>query len=113
MVLTGYSNLFERTSFKNGVIQFCENNNITFIANSPVGGHYQHSQRGDNFLLKKLAKKYAASTYQIMIAWLLYKSRSIFPIPGASKTSSIKDSIQAVNVKLSKEDMQSLEANIN
>ncbi len=106
-------NLFERTSFKNGVIQFCENNNITFIAHSPVGGHYQHSQRGDNFLLKKLAKKYAASTYQIMIAWLLYKSRSIFPIPGASKTSSIKDSIQAVNVKLSKEDMQSLEANIN
>jgi aryl-alcohol dehydrogenase-like predicted oxidoreductase len=106
-------NLFERTSFKNGVIKFCEQNDMTFIAHSPVGGHFQHTQRADNILLKKLAEKYHASTYQIMIAWLLHKSPSILPIPGASKTSSIKDSLQAINVDLSKEDMQLLEANIS
>ncbi len=106
-------NLFERQSFNNGVIEFCENNNITFIAHSPVGGHYQHAQRSENILLKKLAEKYEVSAYQIMIAWLLHKSSSIFPIPGASKTISIKDSIQAVKVELNKEDMQILEATIN
>lgn len=105
-------NLFERTSFKNGVVKFCEKNNITFIAHSPVGGHFQHAQRADNSLLKKLAEKYDASTYQIMIAWLLNKSSSILTIPGASKTSSITDSLRAINVELSKEDMQLLEANI-
>ncbi len=102
-------NLFERTSFENGVVKFCEENNITFIAHSPVGGHFQHTQRADNKLLKKLAEKYAASTYQIMIAWLLNKSSSILTIPGASKTSSIMDSLQAINVEFSKEDMQLLE----
>ncbi len=102
-------NLFERTSFENGVVKFCEENNITFIAHSPVGGHFQHTQRADNKLLKKLAEKYAASAYQIMIAWLLNKSSSILTIPGASKTSSIMDSLQAVNVEFSKEDMQLLE----
>jgi len=106
-------NLFERTAFKNGVVDFCEHNNITFIAHSPVGGHYQHVQRSENILLKKLSEKYGVSAYQIMIAWLLRKSSSIFPIPGASKTGSIKDSIQAANVELTKEDMQLLEANIN
>lgn len=105
-------NLFERTSFKNGVVKFCEENDITFIAHSPVGGHFQHAQHTDNRLLKKLAEKYDASTYQIMIAWLLNKSPSILTIPGASKTSSITDSLRAINVEISKEDMQILEQNI-
>ncbi len=104
-------NLFERTSFENGVVKFCEKNNISFIAHSPVGGHFQHAQHADNKLLKKLAEKYAVSTYQIMIAWLLNKSPSILTIPGASKTGSIMDSLQAINVEFSKEDMQLLEAN--
>jgi len=104
-------NLFERTSFENGVVKFCEENNITFITHSPVGGHFQHAQHTDNSLLKKLAEKYDASTYQIMIAWLLNKSSSILTIPGASKTISITDSLQAINVEFTKEDMQLLNAN--
>jgi len=106
-------NLFERTSFENGVVKFCEKNNISFIAHSPVGGHFQHSQRPEDILLKILAEKYAVSTYQIMIAWLLHRSSSIVAIPGASKTSSVMDSLQAINVEFSKEDMQLLNANIN
>ena len=105
-------NLFEQTSFENGVVKFCEDNNITFIAHSPVGGHFKHARRADNSLLKKLAEKYNASTYQIMITWLLNKSSSILAIPGASKTSSIMDSLRAINVELSKEDMQLLEVNV-
>lgn len=105
-------NLFERQSFKNGVIEFCENNDLTFIAHSPVGGYFQHAQRADNILLKKLAEIHNASTYQIMIAWLLHKSQSILPIPGATKVSSIQDSLKANNVKLSKEDLQLLDMNI-
>jgi aryl-alcohol dehydrogenase-like predicted oxidoreductase len=105
-------NLFEQTSFKDGVVKFCEENNISFIAHSPVGGHFKHVQRADDSLLKKMAGKYAASTYQIMIAWLLSKSSSILPIPGASKTSSIMDSLRAINVELSKEDMQLLETDV-
>ena len=101
-------NLFERKSFNDGVINFCEENGITFIAHSPVGGHFQHAQRANDSLLIALANKYNVSSYQIMLAWLLHKSDSIFPIPGASKTSSIIDSLAAVDVELNKEDMQTL-----
>jgi len=106
-------NLFERTSFENGVVKFCKENNISFIAHSPVGGHFQHAQRADDILLKILAEKYDVSTYQIMIAWLLHRNSSVVAIPGASKTSSVMDSLQAINVKFSKEEMQLLNANIN
>lgn len=103
-------NLFERQSFINGIIEFCVTNNITFIAHSPVGGHYQHTQRAENIALKEVADKHSASPYQIMIAWLLHKSQSIFPIPGASKVNSITDSLKANDVELSKEDILLLDA---
>ena len=93
--------------------KFCEENNIIFIAHSPVGGHSQHAQRADNSLLKRLAEKYDTSTYQIMIAWLLHSSSSLVAIPGeTSKTSSITDSLRAINVDISQEDMQPLETEI-
>ena len=93
-------------------MKFCEENNITFIAHSPVGGHFEHAQCAGNSLLKNLAEKYDASTYQIMIAWLLHRSSSLVAIPGASKTSSITDSLLAINVEISKEDMRLLETEI-
>lgn len=102
--------LFDKRSFTNGVIDFCEKNNITFIAHSPVGGHFQHKQLTDNALLKQLAEKHNASAYQIVIAWLLRKSTSILPIPGASKVSSITDSLQTINIDLNKKDMQCLDS---
>jgi pyridoxine 4-dehydrogenase len=37
------------------------------------------------------------------------KSPVILPIPGASKVSSIEDSTQAINVKLSEEEVQKID----
>jgi aryl-alcohol dehydrogenase-like predicted oxidoreductase len=105
MSIQNRCSLFNRASFTNSVVEFCEKNNITFIAHSPVGGHFEHRQQTANSLLKQLAKKHQASAYQIMIAWLLHKSPSILPIPGASKVSSIKDSMEAINIPLSEDDM--------
>jgi aryl-alcohol dehydrogenase-like predicted oxidoreductase len=98
-------NLFDRRQLTDGVIDLCETINITFIAHSPVGGHFQHKQLTESILLMKLAKKHNASPYQIMLAWLLNKNPSVLLIPGASKISSIKDSMKATQVKLDKDDM--------
>ncbi|MCL1473155.1 aldo/keto reductase [Argonema antarcticum] len=43
------------------------------------------------------------SVYNIVLAWLMAKSPCVVPIPGASKVSSIEDSVRAVDVKLSAE----------
>ena len=105
-------NLFEQKSFKNGVVKFCEDNNITFIAHSPVGGHFQHAQRANHPLLKDIADEHKASSYQIMLAWLLQKSESILPIPGASKPGSIIDSLATLDIDLDKEDIQRLNTDV-
>jgi len=112
MSIQNKCNLFNRNSFENSLIDFCEKNQITFIAHSPVGGHFEHKQRTSNTLLKRLSENYHTSTYQIMIAWLLHKNTAILPIPGASKISSVTDSLQAINIKLNDQDMKLLDEKI-
>lgn len=102
--------LFDQRSFKNGVIEFCEKQNITFIAHSPVGGYFQHKKLTDDVFLKQFSKKYNVTSYQIVLSWLLSKSKAILPIPGASKVNSITDSIRAIDLEISKEDSQIIDS---
>ena len=102
-------NLFERNSFHDGVVTFCENKQISFIAHSPVGGHYQHQQRSSNPILQDIAAANHATAYQVMLAWLLNKSPAILPIPGATKISSVIDSQAASELDLSNNDLERLD----
>ena len=101
-------NIFEQKSFKNGVVEKCKNEGITFIAHSPVGGHYGHIQTTKNRQLNKFAAYYRVSPYQIMLAWLLRKENHILPIPGASKVTSTVDSLKALDVILKDADFEKL-----
>lgn len=101
-------NLFERNSFENGVVRKCLDAGITFIPHSPVGGHYNHATCNQSEKLKKIAKQYNASTYQVMLAWLLRQGEHILPIPGASKMHSIQDSMGALQLELSESDLHLL-----
>lgn len=102
-------NVFEKKSFHNGVIDLCKEKGIIFIAHSPVGGHISHANATDNRSLNEIAGKYGVSSYQIMLAWLLHSGEHIMPIPGASKVSSINDSLKALNVKIGQNDLDLLD----
>ncbi|MEO0844646.1 MAG: aldo/keto reductase, partial [Cyanobacteria bacterium J06643_5] len=43
------------------------------------------------------------------LAWLRSKSPCILPIPGASKVSSLEDSVKAVEITLSAEEVQKID----
>ncbi len=60
-------------------------------------------------VIAQLAKEKGVSVYQIVLAWLRAKSPCIVPIPGASKTSSIEDSVHALQLQLSEEDVQRID----
>ena len=102
-------NVLEKKSFKAGVVDLCEKEGIVFIPHSPVGGHFDHIKLAASKPLKTIAGKYDVSVYQIVLAWLLHKGNHILPIPGASKISSITDSLKATSVKLDKDDMKILD----
>ncbi|KAJ7209412.1 NADP-dependent oxidoreductase domain-containing protein [Mycena rebaudengoi] len=54
------------------------------------------------------AKYNGAPSSQVALAWLLGQGEDIIPIPGTKKIKYLEDNLAAVNVKLSKEDLQSI-----
>ncbi|AHJ28296.1 Aldo-keto reductase [Nodularia spumigena CCY9414] len=91
-----------------GVLQYCEQENITFLPWSPFGGMRRHGNLPDIQAIAQIAQEKNVSLYCIVLAWLSSKSPCILPIPGASKVSSIEDTVTAVNVKLSDAQVQKI-----
>jgi aryl-alcohol dehydrogenase-like predicted oxidoreductase len=92
-----------------GVLEYCEQEGLTFLPWSPLGGSRRVSNLEDIPVIANLANKKGISVYQVVLAWLRAKSSCIIPIPGASKISSIEDSVHAVEVKLSEEEVQQID----
>jgi aryl-alcohol dehydrogenase-like predicted oxidoreductase len=82
---------------------------LIFFPWSPLGGSSRVSRLEDIKVLVELAKNKQVSVYQIVLAWLRAKSPCIVPIPGASRISSIEDSVKALDVELSSEDVERIE----
>jgi aryl-alcohol dehydrogenase-like predicted oxidoreductase len=89
-------NPWNRQPESDGVLEYCETEGLTFFPWSPLGGSRRVSKLEDIPVIAQLAKEKGVSVYQIVLAWLLAKSPCIVPIPGASKSSSIDDSIMLV-----------------
>lgn len=102
-------NLLEKRDFAEGLVEFCGARGITYIPHSPVGGHYGHVRLPKHPVIGRLAEKYKASPYCIALAWLLAKGDHILPIPGASKVSSIQDSMKALTIQLEPADIEAID----
>ena len=59
--------------------------------------------------IAEIANKYKATEAQVNIAWLLHRSPWILPIPGTSFLQHFKENIEAINIDLTKEDMNYLD----
>jgi aryl-alcohol dehydrogenase-like predicted oxidoreductase len=95
-----------------GVLEYCEKESLTFLPWSPFGGSRRHQGLSDFPAIAKLAKEKNVSVYCIVLAWLRSKSPCILPIPGASKTHSIEDSVHCVHVELSDDEVQRIDKGV-
>ncbi len=92
-----------------GVLEYCDRQKLTFLPWSPLGGSRRASKLGDIKAIASLARDKGVSVYAIVLAWVRAKSPCIVPIPGASKVSSIEDSVKSVQVKLSSQEVQQID----
>ena len=102
-------NPWHRQPESDGVLAYCEKEKLTFLPWSPLGGSSRVSRLQDIPAIAQLAREKSVSVYCIVLAWLLAKSPCIVPIPGASKVSSIEDSVGAIAVKLTAEEVQKID----
>lgn len=101
-------NPWHREPESDGVLEYCEAEKLTFFPWSPLGGSLRATSLQDIPAIAKIATEKNVSVYCIVLAWLLAKSPCIVPIPGATKISSIEDSVKAMDVKLTDEEIQQI-----
>lgn len=73
--------------------------------------------QGENFYknlelvekIKKLAIKKGCSPSQLAIAWVLAQGEDVITIPGTKRIKYLEENIASKNIKLTKEDLQSIE----
>ena len=98
-------NPWARTDIDNGLLAHCGEIGITYIPWHPVGGETGHQACAADPTLLGLAKKYGVSPYQLLIRWLLSLGDHVMPIPGATRISSVVDSLKATGVEVSQTDL--------
>ncbi|KAK2616957.1 hypothetical protein QQS21_000046 [Conoideocrella luteorostrata] len=131
-----YSPLFlDIESEQTEILKTCRELGITVIAYSPVGrGLLTGSIKslsdlvendwrrgvpkltGDNFpkitalveKIESIAKKHNATPAQICLAWVMAQGEDFIPIPGTTTIKYLEDNTNAINIKLSKEEVQEL-----
>jgi aryl-alcohol dehydrogenase-like predicted oxidoreductase len=82
---------------------------IAFLPWSPLGGITAAKALGSRFApFHQIAAARGISPQQVALAWELAKGDRVIPIPGASRPESILDSLQAVDLELTAEELAAL-----
>ena len=89
-----------------GLLEYCNENNILFIAYQPIRRN-KITQKNYEFLVK-LAKKYNKTQNQIMINWIV-KEKGILPIIKSTNLDRIKENIDSISFVMEKADYKVLD----
>jgi aryl-alcohol dehydrogenase-like predicted oxidoreductase len=115
----------------------CHSLGIGFVAYSPLGRGFltgalrrfedfapddyrRHSPRfqGENFehnlelveFIREMAEEKSCAPAQIALAWVLARGRDIVPIPGTKRRKYLDENLQAMDVRLSEDELERIEA---
>ena len=96
--------LTTRNYVHNGVIPYCQTNNIVVTAYSPV----EEGRLGVQNVLADIASAHDATPYQIAMAWLVQQP-GVITIPMSHNPVHLQQNWDAANIELSPDEMARLE----
>jgi aryl-alcohol dehydrogenase-like predicted oxidoreductase len=107
-VVENQLSLWHRKNEFNGVLQYCEQENITFVAWGALGGGggKRRTRSLEQLpILFEIAQQRNISVYCILLTWLQSKSPNVVPLVGAISPSEIEDSAKCMNLQLSQAEL--------
>ena len=97
-------NLHKRTYVDNGVLEYCQENNILLTAYSPIDRGYLL----EDPKVKEIAEKYAATSSQVALNWLIRQPK-VIALPMSTKREHLQENLGALDLKISQEDIKKLD----
>jgi aryl-alcohol dehydrogenase-like predicted oxidoreductase len=92
-------------------LRYCGDLGIAFLPWSPFGGIGKAEVlRREHPAFGRVAADHGVSAHQVVLAWMLAKGDHVVPIPGSSRPASARDNAGAVDLKLSEEELDLLDA---
>ncbi|MCX4844396.1 aldo/keto reductase [Streptomyces sp. NBC_00893] len=99
-------NLLDRSS--DAVLKVCEAHGLAFLPWFPLANGALTGEAAT--ALAGIADRHGATRGQIALAWLLHRSPVLCPTPGTGSTAHLAENLGAREIRLSAEDLSSLEA---
>jgi aryl-alcohol dehydrogenase-like predicted oxidoreductase len=91
-------------------LALCDELGIAFLPWAPLGGSYRAGQLGERYrAFGRIAAEREVSPQRVCLAWMLAKSPVVIPIPGSSRPETILDSVAAAELKLTPEELATLD----
>jgi len=93
----------DRTYVENGVLDYCQQNDILLTAYSPV----KFRNLPVNKTIQAVAEAHKMTPFQIALAWLVTQPR-VITIPMSLNPQHIRENFEAAEIELSKEELDTL-----
>ena len=87
------------------LLDHCAEHDVAFIPWFPLA---TGELAGEGGPLDALAEEHDASPSQLALAWLLYRSPVVLPIPGTSSVAHLEDNMKAASLDLSADEVERL-----
>ncbi len=95
--------LADRSYVRNGVLEYCQDNDILFTAYSPV----EEGRLRVSPVIKAIANAHDARPYQIALAWLVSQP-CVITIPMSFNPEHIAENFAAADIELTKDEIEQL-----
>jgi aryl-alcohol dehydrogenase-like predicted oxidoreductase len=103
-------NPFFRESLTSGVVRYCAEQEIGFLAYSPTGGGRLNRKLPTHPVVASIAARLGISAHAVALAWVLAQSPTVLGIPSARTVEHALDSVAAAGVSLSADDLAAIDA---
>ncbi len=91
------------------IVDFCEQQEITYIPWNPVGGRGNAPEIGQMFgALGEIGTAHGVAPHTIALAWLLGRSPIMLPIPGTRKFDHLAENMKAPDIELTSDEIERL-----
>jgi aryl-alcohol dehydrogenase-like predicted oxidoreductase len=103
-------NPFFREALAEGVVEYCAERGMGFLAYSPTGGGRLNLKLPAHPVLQPMAARLGITPHALVLAWVLARSPAVIVIPSARTVEHTLDSAAAADLELSEADLSAITA---
>ena len=102
-------NPFFREALETGVVRYCAEHGLGFLAYSPLGGGRLNKKLPSHPVVSAIAARRKASPHAVVTAWVLAQGPTVIAIPGARSEAHARDAVSSADLRLDPDELGAID----